>query len=48
MQLIGLARRHRVAVHRDADLAARLVEHEGPVPEAEWARLAELVAAVRR
>lgn len=47
-QLIGLARRHHIAVHRDAELAARLVDHEGPVPDAEWPRLAELVAAVRR
>lgn len=47
-QLVGLARRHRVAVHRDAALAARLVDAEGPVPEHEWAHLAELFAAGRR
>src|SRR5690606_32740069 len=47
-QLLGLARRHRVAVHREAALAARLADHEGPVPEAHWARLAEIVAAVQR
>lgn len=47
-QLVGLARRHRVAVHRDAELAAVLVGGEGPVPDVHWARLAEIVAAVRR
>lgn len=47
-QLVGLARRHRIAVHRDADLAAALVGAEGPVPDTHWARLAEIVAAVRR
>ncbi len=47
-QLVALARRHRIAVHRDSDLAARLVDHEGPVPESDWPRLAELIAAVRR
>lgn len=46
-QLVALARRHRIAVHRDAELAAALVGAEGPVPEAHWARLAEIVAAVR-
>jgi len=47
-QLLGLARRHRVPVHRDAALAAALVDTEGPVPERHWARLAEVIAAVRR
>lgn len=46
-QLLGLARRHRVAVHRDAELAASLVDGDGPVPERDWPRLAEIVAAVR-
>lgn len=46
-QLVGLARRHRIAVHRDAMLAAVLADGEGPVPELHWARLAEIIAAVR-
>jgi len=46
-QLVALARRQRVPVHRDAELAAALVGAEGPVPEAHWSRLAEIVAAVR-
>jgi type III secretion system FlhB-like substrate exporter len=49
-QLLGLARRHRIPVHRDATLAAALVGGDagGPVPEPHWARLAEIIAAVRR
>jgi flagellar biosynthesis protein FlhB len=47
-QLVALARRHRIAVHRDAELAAALADSEGPVPEAHWPRLAEILAAVRR
>lgn len=47
-QLIGLARRHRVTIHRDVELARALVSAEGPVPETHWARLAEIVAATRR
>jgi flagellar biosynthesis protein FlhB len=47
-QLVGLARRHGVAVHRAAQLATALVDGEGPVPEPHWARLAEIVAAVQR
>jgi flagellar biosynthesis protein FlhB len=47
-QLLGLARRHRIAVHRDAALCAALVDEVGPVPEADWARLAEIIAAVQR
>jgi flagellar biosynthesis protein FlhB len=47
-QLVALARRHRIAIHRDADLAAALSDSEGPVPESQWARLAEVLAAVRR
>jgi flagellar biosynthesis protein FlhB len=46
-QLVGLARRHRVAVHRDVALAAALATADGPVPELHWARLAEIVAAIR-
>jgi flagellar biosynthesis protein FlhB len=46
-QLLGLARRHRIAVHRDAQLASALVDGDGPVPEALWARLAEIVAAAQ-
>jgi flagellar biosynthesis protein FlhB len=45
-QLVALARRHRVAVHRDDTLARLLVVGEGPVSEEHWARLAEIVAAV--
>ena len=47
-QLLALARRQRLAVHRDAELATALVDAEGAVPEAHWPRLAEIVAAVRR
>jgi len=46
-QLLGLARRHRVPVHRDADLA-RVLAEEGPIAERHWPRLAEIVAAVRQ
>ncbi|HSK01461.1 MAG TPA: EscU/YscU/HrcU family type III secretion system export apparatus switch protein [Kofleriaceae bacterium] len=47
-QLLGLARRHRVPVHRDPALAAALATATGPVPEPHRARLAEIIAAVRR
>ena len=47
-QLVALARRHRVAIHRDAELARALADSEGPVPDTHWARLAEIIAAVRR
>lgn len=47
-QLVGLARRHGVAIHRDPGLVAALGDGLGPVPEAEWARLADVIAAVRR
>lgn len=47
-QLLGLARRHQIPVHRDAALAAALAGEDGPVPEPHWARLAEVIAAVRR
>jgi flagellar biosynthesis protein FlhB len=46
-QLLGLARRHRIAVHRDAALAAALVDGDGPVPDTHWARLANILAAVQ-
>jgi flagellar biosynthesis protein FlhB len=47
-QLVGLARRHRIPVQRDAALARALADGEGPVPEARWRDLAEILAAVRR
>lgn len=47
-QLVGLARRHGIAVHRDPTLVAGLGPSLGPVPEHHWARLAEIIAAVRR
>ena len=46
-QLLGLARRHRIAVHRDPALAAALVDGDGPIPEPHWRRLAEVIAATR-
>lgn len=45
-QLLGLARRFAVPVHRDAPLA-RVLAGDGPVPEAHWPRIAEIIAAVR-
>jgi type III secretion system FlhB-like substrate exporter len=45
LQLLGLARRYRIPVHRDAALVRDLVEQRGDVPESSWARLAEIVAA---
>ncbi len=47
-QLVALARRYGLPIHRDVALAAELARGTGPVPEAHWARLAEIVAAVRR
>jgi type III secretion protein U len=47
-QLLALARRQRLPVHRDTELASALVDAEGAVPEAHWPRLADIVAAVRR
>lgn len=44
-QLLALARRSRIPVHRDVELAAALADSDGPVPEARWSRLAEIVAA---
>jgi flagellar biosynthesis protein FlhB len=47
-QILGLARRHGIAVHRDPELALALADGDGPVPEAQWARLAEIIAATSR
>jgi flagellar biosynthesis protein FlhB len=47
-QLLGLARRHGIPVHRDATLAASLVGAEGPVPAADWPAVATVIAALRR
>ena len=47
-QILGLARRHGIAVHRDPELARALADGDGPVPEARWARLAEIIAATGR
>jgi flagellar biosynthesis protein FlhB len=47
-QLVGLARRHGVPVHRDATLAASLAGAEGPVAAADWPALATVIAALRR
>lgn len=47
-QILGLARRHGIAVHRDPELALLLADGDGPVPEARWARLAEIIAATSR
>ncbi len=46
-QLVGLARRHRIAVHRDPVLARALGDGEGPVPETRWRTLADVLAAIR-
>lgn len=46
-QLLGLARRHAIPVHRDVALAAALVDGDGPVSETHWPRLAEIIAATR-
>jgi flagellar biosynthesis protein FlhB len=46
-QLLGLARRHRIPVHRDNELA-RALDGMGDVPRARWARLAEIIAATHR
>ena len=57
-QLLALARRHHIAVHRDPALAAALAAPRGapgaaldtvdsPIPEPHWPRLAEIIAAVR-
>jgi type III secretory pathway component EscU len=46
-QLLALARRYRLPIHRDVALTASLVERTGAVPEAHWPRLADLVATRR-
>lgn len=46
-QLVALARRHRLPIHRDPALAAALVDGDGPVLRHHWPRLAEIVAAIR-
>jgi flagellar biosynthesis protein FlhB len=46
-QLVALARRHAIAVHRDPALAAVLVDGDGPISEPHWPRLAAIVAAAR-
>lgn len=46
-QLLGLARRHAIAVHRDPALAAAL-DDRGPIPERLWPRLATVIAAIGR
>jgi type III secretion system FlhB-like substrate exporter len=46
-QLLGLARRHAIAVHRDPELTSALPTTVGPVPAATWPRLAEIIAAAR-
>lgn len=47
-QLLGLARRHGVPVHREPALTRALAGEDGPVPELQWARLAEIIAATQR
>ncbi|MEO6773914.1 MAG: EscU/YscU/HrcU family type III secretion system export apparatus switch protein [Kofleriaceae bacterium] len=46
-QLVGLARRHRLPVHRDPALARALGDGEGPVPDTRWRDLADVLVAVR-
>ncbi|MDB4964002.1 MAG: FlhB HrpN YscU SpaS Family [Myxococcales bacterium] len=47
-QLLGLARRHAIAVHRDPELATALAAGTSAVvPETTWPRLAEIIAATR-
>jgi hypothetical protein len=45
-QLLALARRYRIPVYRETTLAAALGGAEGPVPDAQWSRLAAIIAAV--
>ncbi len=45
-QLLALARRYRIPVYRDPRLAAALIGRAGPIAEAHWPRVAELVAAL--
>jgi flagellar biosynthesis protein FlhB len=46
-QLLALARHRALPIHRDPALA-RALDGIGPVDEAHWPRLAEIVAAVKR
>ena len=46
-QLLGLARRHAIAVHRAPELAAALARTVGTIAEPSWPRLAEIIAATR-
>jgi len=46
-QLLGLARRHAIAVHRAPELAAELARTIGAIAEPSWSRLAEIIAATR-
>ncbi|MBA2538012.1 MAG: hypothetical protein H0V17_00125, partial [Deltaproteobacteria bacterium] len=45
---LALARRERLPIHREPALVGMLAGATGPVPEAQWARLAEIVAATQR
>lgn len=45
-QILALARRHRIPVHRDAALTVALVDGDGPVPDVHWRKLADIIAAV--
>jgi flagellar biosynthesis protein FlhB len=46
-QLVGLARQLRIPIHSEPALATALADRDGPVPAAQWPRLAEVIAAVR-
>ncbi|MGE0551585.1 MAG: EscU/YscU/HrcU family type III secretion system export apparatus switch protein [Kofleriaceae bacterium] len=47
-QLVGLARRHGIPVHREPGLVAALLDGDGAVPRRLWSRLAEIIAATLR
>jgi type III secretion system FlhB-like substrate exporter len=47
-QLLALARRERLPIHREPNLVTALADATGLVPETQWARLAEIVAATQR
>ena len=47
-QLVALARRYHLPIHRDPVLAAALAATTGPVPRPHWPLLAEIIAATRR
>lgn len=46
-QLLGLARRHGLAVHHEPALASQLADRDGAVVQEHWPRLAEVIAATR-